>query len=114
MIDKNDLEKVKKTVNLLPQENCGKCGFENCGKFAVALVEGKASPFGCHKDPSAGDAICEVLGIEVTEEMRASNETIASRGGHHGGHHAVGAGHSFHHHGHHGHAEGGKIHSHHL
>ena len=44
-----DTEKLKKVVNFLAGENCGKCGFQNCGEFAVALVEGKASPVDCRK-----------------------------------------------------------------
>lgn len=64
-------EKARKIINLLPKENCGKCGFNNCGGFALAVAEGKASPFGCRKDPSAGYEIGKVTGIEATEEAMA-------------------------------------------
>ena len=63
-------EKARQIVSLLPKENCDKCGFENCGKFALAVIKGKAAPFGCHKNPSAGYEISKVLGIEVTEESQ--------------------------------------------
>ena len=113
--DKINSEKLKQIVNLLPKENCGKCGFENCGGFALAAVNGKASPFGCHKNPSAGDTICEVLGIQATEEMKASAANLTGRG-HHGHRHGVTVGgHDFQHHlhGHH-YGEGGTEHSHHC
>jgi len=33
---------VKKIVKVLPELNCGKCGFDNCGKFARAVAEERA------------------------------------------------------------------------
>jgi len=43
MSDRGDIkEKVKKIVKVLPELNCGKCGFDNCGKFARAVAEEKA------------------------------------------------------------------------
>ena len=70
--EKSNGEKARKIVSLLPKENCGKCGFENCGGFAMAVAEGKASPFGCHENPSAGYEISKVLGIEAPEEAKVS------------------------------------------
>ncbi|MEE8419281.1 MAG: (Fe-S)-binding protein [Dehalococcoidales bacterium] len=70
MVDeKSKGEKLKTVVSLLPKKNCGKCGFENCGRFAVAVVEEKTSPFGCHSNPPAGYQISRVLGIEVPENV---------------------------------------------
>ena len=59
---------AKKIVELLPKTNCGKCGYDNCGRFAKAVAEGNASPFGCQENPAAGYRISEVLGIEVPEQ----------------------------------------------
>ena len=101
-------EKVRQIVKLLPRVNCGHCGFGNCGGFALAIVEGKASPFGCEVHPLAGNEICKVLGIENPEEVQKSFEyskygrtslltdTGMGRGrghGHHGGHHSHHSGH---------------------
>ena len=63
--DKETVEKAKKIAALLPKLNCGKCGFENCGNFAMAVVEGEASPFGCHENPSSGYRISEIMGLEI-------------------------------------------------
>ena len=47
MPDRRDIkEKVKKIVKVLPELNCGKCGFDNCGKFARAVVEERAQNLG--------------------------------------------------------------------
>ena len=92
--DKETREKAKKIIDLLPGEHCGKCGFENCGKFAVALAEGKAKPTGCRKSVNNIKQICEVLGIEAPSEQDL--ELIRQKHKHH--HH-----HGHHHHDHHGH-----------
>ena len=99
--EKSNGEKARKIVKLLPKENCGKCGFENCGGFAMAVAEGEASPFGCHENPSAGYEISKVLGVEVPEEVKAQAGISAGTGMGQGrgpgrGH---GRGHGFVHHG---------------
>jgi hypothetical protein len=58
-------EKIKQIYDALPHLNCGFCGFENCGKFAKAVAEGRASPFGCRQDPSAGYRISRIMGREI-------------------------------------------------
>ena len=40
-------EKAREIVGYLPGKNCGKCGFANCGEFAVAVAEGKATISDC-------------------------------------------------------------------
>ena len=50
---------------MLPQLNCGLCGFEGCGQFAKAVAEGSASPFGCKQDPGTGYRISEIMGIKA-------------------------------------------------
>jgi Na+-translocating ferredoxin:NAD+ oxidoreductase RNF subunit RnfB len=103
--DQDRTEKARAIVKLLPGKNCGKCGFENCGKFALAAIGGEASPFGCRQDSSTGAAICKILGIEAAERNGvAAGSVERPLGGHghgrgHGGHH--GEGHGLGHHGHH-------------
>ena len=99
--ESKDNEKLKKIVALLPKENCGKCGYENCGEFAVALVAGQASPTDCRKSLDRINEICEVLGIEVPEgAARLAEEHRKHHGHHEHGHHGRHSHHS--HHGHHG------------
>jgi len=50
--------------------NCGLCGFESCGKFARAVAEGRASPFGCKQNPWAGYAIGEIGGLQPASFSR--------------------------------------------
>ena len=107
-VETKDKEKLRKIVNLLPKENCGKCGFENCGKFALAVAEGKASPFGCHENPSAGYEISKVLGVEAPEEVKVPagypgySQTGVSTGTGMEQGRGPGQGHGRGHHGHHG------------
>jgi len=106
-------DKARKIVALLPKKNCGKCGYNNCGEFAIALAGGKASPYDCHKNQSSAREIAEIAGIELPERTGVQ----ASAHGHH--HLSGGIGHHFgHHHGHHcgrhghgRHHEGGHHHS---
>ena len=113
---KSNGEKARQIVNLLPKVNCGHCGFGNCGGFAMAVIEGRTSPFGCEVHPLAGIEISKVLGTEVPEEWKEpaeySSQTGISTGrgvergrvqdfrhhghGHHG--HSLGHGGDGHHH----------------
>ena len=104
--ESKDTEKLRKLVNLLPKENCGKCGYDNCGAFAVALVAGKASPFDCNGAIPNTKEICEILGIEVPEgaELLAVEHGRGHGGGH--GHHKHGS-----HHGGNGHGKGDHHHA---
>jgi Na+-translocating ferredoxin:NAD+ oxidoreductase RNF subunit RnfB len=58
-------EKIRGIYEVLPKMNCGLCGFENCGRFARAVAEGRASPFGCRQNPWAGYRINEIIGVKV-------------------------------------------------
>jgi Na+-translocating ferredoxin:NAD+ oxidoreductase RNF subunit RnfB len=53
---------IKAIYDLLPQLNCGRCGFQNCGQFARAVAAGRASPFGCRQWPQVGYRILTVVG----------------------------------------------------
>jgi hypothetical protein len=61
----NTKEKIRKIYEALPRINCGLCGFESCGKFARAVAEGNASPFGCRQNPWAGYTISEIVELKV-------------------------------------------------
>ena len=63
--EKETVEKAKKIAALLPKSNCGKCGFNNCGNFAMAVAEGEASPFGCRENQLSGYRISEIMGLEI-------------------------------------------------
>ncbi len=54
-------DRIRRIHHILPQLDCRQCGYGNCGRFARAVAEGKASPFGCRQDPSAGYRISEIL-----------------------------------------------------
>ena len=60
-----DREKIRQIYEVLPKLNCGLCGFTNCGHFARAVVEGKASPFGCKQNPLSGCKISDIAGMKV-------------------------------------------------
>jgi len=58
-------EKIREIYEVLPKLNCGFCGFGSCGQFARAVVEGRASPFGCRQNPWSGYRISEIVGMKV-------------------------------------------------
>ena len=58
-------QKIKEIYDVLPKLNCGYCGFKSCGQFAKAVVEGRASFFGCRQNPWAGYRISEIIGMQV-------------------------------------------------
>ena len=37
-------DKIRDIYELLPKLNCRLCGYGNCGRFAKAAAEGRASP----------------------------------------------------------------------
>lgn len=57
-------DNIRMIYELLPHMNCGLCGYDNCGQFAKAVTEGKASPFGCRQNPWAGYNISEIIGLK--------------------------------------------------
>jgi len=57
--------KIRGIYEVLPKSNCGLCGYGNCGQFARAVTEGKASPFGCQQNPWAGYRISEIIGVKA-------------------------------------------------
>ena len=58
-------ERIREIYEVLPKLNCGLCGSGNCGQFARAVAEGRASPFGCRQNPWVGYKISEILAEEA-------------------------------------------------
>jgi Na+-translocating ferredoxin:NAD+ oxidoreductase RNF subunit RnfB len=53
---------------VLPQVNCGACGYGGCAAYAEAVVEGKAEPNQCIPGgPDVASEIAEIMGMEVGE-----------------------------------------------
>ncbi len=96
-------ERAAKIVSYLPKENCGKCGFPNCGSFAISVAKLENSAFGCHKDPSSGYRISEIIGIAVSESDR--EKELAHHTNHHGNSGCLKHGYSDHGHGRHHHSK---------
>jgi Na+-translocating ferredoxin:NAD+ oxidoreductase RNF subunit RnfB len=62
-MEKKDI--IRQIYKVLPQANCGFCRFGNCGQFARAVAEGRASPFGCQQNPWSGYRISQIIGVKV-------------------------------------------------
>jgi hypothetical protein len=58
-------EKIRNIYEALPNLNCGFCGYGNCGEFARAVAEGRASPFGCQQNSWSGYRISQIIGAKV-------------------------------------------------
>lgn len=81
--------KIEKVSEILPQANCGACGYSGCRAFAEAVVGGKVEPNSC---PVGGEEvanqIAETLGVTAGEVIkkiarlhcRGSHEAAKDRG----------------------------------
>jgi len=81
--------RVEKVAELLPQANCGGCGYSGCRAFAEAVVLGKVEVSGC---PVGGEEvarqIAETLGVKAGEMVkkvarvhcRGTHEAALNRG----------------------------------
>lgn len=65
MVVADKKEAIRNIYEALPKLNCGFCGYGNCGQFARAVTEGKASPFGCRQNPWIGYRISEITGVKA-------------------------------------------------
>jgi Na+-translocating ferredoxin:NAD+ oxidoreductase RNF subunit RnfB len=72
----NTKDRIKRIYEALPKTDCGRCGFESCAKFARAVAEGKASPFGCRRDPGVGYAISGILRGSMSAGYASSREVL--------------------------------------
>jgi electron transport complex protein RnfB len=63
--------KIEKVSEVLPQANCGACGFSGCRAFAEAVVKGEAEANGC---PVGGSEVAQniaaILGIKAGEVIQ--------------------------------------------
>ncbi|MFH1038124.1 MAG: RnfABCDGE type electron transport complex subunit B [PVC group bacterium] len=74
--------RLEKIEELLPQLNCGACGYGGCADCARALLDGKAEPSVCPvAPPEARREIAELLG-KMLEEEEKLEARIFCRGGH--------------------------------
>jgi RnfABCDGE-type electron transport complex B subunit len=85
--------KIEKVAEILPQANCGACGYSGCQAFAEAVAEGKAPSDGC---PVGGEEvasqIADILGTTAEEVVkkvsrvhcRGTWEAALSRGAYRG------------------------------
>lgn len=76
-----DREKIRQIYEALPKLNCGLCGFANCGHFARAVAQGKASPFGCKQNPLSGYEMGGIIGMKVPSYRYGLQPLFASRPG---------------------------------
>lgn len=64
-------ERIDKIIEVLPNANCGGCGYAGCSAFATAVVEGKAKVNGC---PVGGELVSkkvgQIMGISGDEPVR--------------------------------------------
>ena len=59
--------RISKILDVLPNANCGACGYPGCSGFAKAVAEGKADPNGCIPGGSkVAHLIADILGISAT------------------------------------------------
>lgn len=58
-------QKMREIVKVLPKFNCGLCGFGNCGHYARAVAEGRASPNLCIGGYSVARTICDIIGAKM-------------------------------------------------
>ncbi len=60
-----------RVYSLLPQANCGSCGYPGCGAFAEALAEGEASPDKCAMlEGEALETVCRLTGLEAVDRAK--------------------------------------------
>jgi RnfABCDGE-type electron transport complex B subunit len=63
--------KIENVAAVLPQANCGACGFSGCRAFAEAVVKGEAEANGC---PVGGEEtareVAAILGVETGKVIR--------------------------------------------
>jgi RnfABCDGE-type electron transport complex B subunit len=69
--------KVVRISEVLPQANCGACGFSGCRAFAEAVVKGDAEPNGC---PVGGAEVAAqvagILGVQAAEVLRKTARVL--------------------------------------
>jgi Na+-translocating ferredoxin:NAD+ oxidoreductase RNF subunit RnfB len=51
-------EKASRVLSLLPQRDCGACGYESCYDLAIAIAEGREKPDACR---IAGKKVAKII-----------------------------------------------------
>jgi len=78
-VEENPL--IKSLHLLLPNANCGACGYPGCSAFAEALLEKKVSPEKCSGISSENlSKICRILGIEEKTKVKMVARVFCSGG----------------------------------
>jgi electron transport complex protein RnfB len=58
--------RVEEVENVLPNANCGACGYAGCAAFALAVVKGEASANGCTPGGvGVSEKIASLLGVDA-------------------------------------------------
>ena len=72
--------RISQIEEILPQANCGGCGYAGCSAFAEAVVRGEAKPNGCSVSNDATyQKIGEIMGISV-EKRRPMTARVMCAG----------------------------------
>jgi len=62
--------RVERINEVLPQANCGACGYAGCNDYAEAVVAGEAEPQQCPVGGSScAEMIADIMGVEVGESF---------------------------------------------
>ncbi|MFH0946162.1 MAG: RnfABCDGE type electron transport complex subunit B [Planctomycetota bacterium] len=73
--------RISGTVEFLPGNNCGACGFPGCQGFAEGLVQGKAEPSGCSVLGPEGVAdVASYLGVDAGEKKKVVARLLCAGG----------------------------------
>ena len=81
--------KIEQVAEILPQANCGACGYAGCRAFAEAVVKGETTPNSCPVGDAEGvKQIAETLGVTAAEVVkkvarlhcRGTHEAAKNRG----------------------------------
>ncbi|ERP32123.1 RnfABCDGE type electron transport complex subunit B [Chitinivibrio alkaliphilus] len=72
---------VEKVDAVLPQTNCGACGYAGCAQFAKAVVSGEAPVTGCIAGGNdVAQAVAEIVGV-TAQEMEEYKAVVQCKGG---------------------------------
>ena len=74
--------RVEKVLDILPNANCGACGYPGCSGFAKAVVAGEAPVDGCVPGgPDVAEKIAKILGKSVGEAKEQMVAVAKCNGG---------------------------------
>lgn len=73
--------RIDDVFDMLPNTNCGACGFPGCRAFAEATVGGKVQPSGCTVGGAAtAEKVADYLGVEAGEVVRRVARLLCAGG----------------------------------